>query len=257
MKTNFTVCALCFILFIAHSPLRAQTQEALSEDQPSKTGLSKIGATFGLGAANMNLKAINSRLQALEIGKLEESSTTFNLSLYSEIYGGLGASFDVSSGYSFDSFAADPHAFLRLTMLSFGANIHLSLLNTNRFQLQAFGGPRFNDMRLTYNTDTRASPDFDDLLTTPSANSSSVALESVSLDEIANVGVRFQYRLGRKENLKTRGYTLALGIDSGYNFSFSDTPWREVHSQRTVQNMPAIEPDNFYLNFTFSAYLLR
>lgn len=254
MKATFTLSILCLSIFTVGLAQQAQGQATLPE-QSRKTGLSKIGATFGIGAANLNLKDINNRLQELEIGQLEASLTTLNLSMYSEIHGGLGASFSVGTGVSFDSFTSDPKAFLNLKMLTIGVSLHYALLSTNRIRIHVLGGPRFNDMRLTYNTNTSASPDLNGLFTNPSANSNSIVLESVPNGEAAVAGASFQYRTGRKENVKQREYT--VGIDTGYNFNFGDTPWREVHSKAIVQNMPVIRPDHFYLNFTFSAFLLR
>ncbi|WP_162053536.1 hypothetical protein [Pontibacter pamirensis] len=66
MKTNFTVCAFSLILFFLHSPLRAQTQE-IQIDNPNKLALHSIGATFGFGVADINVDALNARLQAAGI----------------------------------------------------------------------------------------------------------------------------------------------------------------------------------------------
>ncbi len=68
-------------------------------------------------------------------------------------------------------------------------------------------------------------------------------------------GARFQYRLGKKESLKLREYS--LGIDSGYNYSFETVPWSEPLSKHVIRSMPSVKTDYFYLNLTFSANLLR
>lgn len=198
---------------------------------------------------------MNNHLQELEIGKLEEMLTNFEFGLYSEIYGGIGASFNVSIGEALESIAYDSKAMLGLSTLSIGTNLHYSLLNTNRVRLQVLGGPRFNDMRFTYNNNINTAPTLDDILVNPSGSSNTISLESVSENKSAVVGARFQYRLGKKKHLKQ--HELSLGIDSGYNFSFGETRWRESYSKVPVQNMPSIKPDHFYLNFTISANLLR
>lgn len=254
MKSYVAVCTICLVVFMLGSPLRAQIQE-VSADQPPKTGLRKVGLTFGFGVADMNLSQMNNRLQELEIGKLEEVLTNFEFGLYSEIYGGIGASFNISIGKALESIAYSQNAMIGLSTLAVGANFHISLLHTNRFRLQVLGGPRFNDMRFEYNMDTNTAPDLDDLLINPSGNSHAIVLESVSANESAVVGARFQYRVGKKERLKQ--HEVSLGIDSGYNFSIGEVRWRDPYSKVPVQNMPSIRPDHFYLNFTISANLLR
>jgi len=118
----------------------------------------------------------------------------------------------------------------------------------------AVGGLRDTDMSFEYNANTNASPGFNDLLANLAANSNAIVLESIST-ESAIFGARFQYRLGKKENLKPREYS--IGIDSGYNYSFDAVSWHEPRSKNIIRDMPAIKPDNFYLNFTFSALLIR
>ncbi|WP_347157438.1 hypothetical protein [Pontibacter chitinilyticus] len=144
---------------------------------------------------------------------------------------------------------------LKLNTFSAGSTLYYSLLTTNRVQLMALAGLRINDMRFTYNSNTGGAPAFNDLFTNPAANSRAVVLQTSTGAESATFGARFQYRLGKKENLKAREYR--LGIDSGYSYCFDDVTWQEPQSKTMVRDMPAVKPDHFYLNFTFSALLLR
>lgn len=254
MKKNFILSLLSLALFIGYSPVQAQTQEVQPGGRLSKLGLRNIGATFGFGTADMNLSEMNGRLQALEVGRLDDMLTAFNFSIYTDFEAGFGFSLDVSGGTSFVSELYDTNTMMHFGTFTFGPTMYYSLLKTNRIRLMALGGLRTNDMSFKYNAKVSASPDFDDLLANPAANSNVVALQSTST-ESAIFGARFQYRLGKKENLTLTAYS--IGLDTGYNYGFETVAWREPQSNYIVRDMPAIKPDYFYLNFTFSALLKR
>jgi len=253
MKKTFILFSLSFAFFIGYSPLQAQTQEAQVE-LPNKLGLRSIGATLGIGATDMNLNEINDHLQVLGIGRLDNMLSAYNFSIYTGFNGGFGLSIDVNGAISLGSELYNSNSWITLKTFSFGPTFYYPLFTTNRIRLMAVGGLRDNDMSFEYNANTNASPGFDNLLANPAANSNAIILESIST-ESATFGARFQYRLGKKENLKPREYS--IGIDSGYNYSFDAIAWREPGSKNIIRDMPAIKPDHFYLNFTFSALLLR
>ncbi len=252
MKKKHIIWMAALAVAAGYSPLQAQTRQVFA-DRPNPLGVSKVGATVGFGVADMNLAAMNARLQELEIGRLEEMLTNINFSVFAGLHNGMYISMDGNFGIALESVYYSPNAWITLKTFSFGPTVYYPLITTNRLRVFALGGFRSNDMRFEYNRNTNASPDLNDLLTTPSS-SSTVVLENVS-NESLTLGGRFQYRLGKKENLKAREYS--IGIDSGYNHAFSAALWREARSNYPVQNMPAIKADHFYLNFTFSAALIR
>ena len=239
-----------------NSPLQAQQQKTLI-GEPNKLRLHSIGATFGFGVADMNMSRLNSRLQALGIDQFYDQLAIFNLSVYAGFRGRFGLSVDISGGSSLggkEEYSPDAH--INFNTFSFGPTLYYSLLTTNRVRLMALGGLRMSDMNFKYNANAFASPDFDDLLAAPPASSNNVVIMRTAIPaESATLGARFQYRLGKKENLKPREYS--LGIDSGYNYSFETVPWSEPLSKQIIRDMPAVKTDHFYMNFTFSAYLLR
>lgn len=251
-KLNFWILGLAF--FIGCSPLQAQTQE-VQIDSLNKLVLRNIGATFGFGVADINLNEMNSRLQALGIGQLDDELSVLNFSIYAGFKGGFGLSADINWGTSLGGKVYDTNYRINFDIFSVGPTMYYSLLTTNRVRLMALGGLRMSDMSFRYNFDTGASPGFDDLLTNPSASSNFIIIKNGIGAESATFGARFQYRLGKKENLKPREYS--LGIDTGYNYSFDAVPWSEPQSKHIIRDMPAIKPYYFYLNFTFSALLIR
>ncbi|WP_347157439.1 hypothetical protein [Pontibacter chitinilyticus] len=99
MKTTHRLWLLCSVLFIGYSPLQAQTKDVYPA-APGKLVLRSLGATIGAGVADMNLKALNSRLQVLEIGQLDGTLSVINLSVYAGFNGGFGLSADVNLGTS-------------------------------------------------------------------------------------------------------------------------------------------------------------
>ncbi|MFD2067303.1 hypothetical protein ACFSKU_10450 [Pontibacter silvestris] len=216
--------------------------------------LNKLGATLGLGVATMNLNEMNNRLQELGIGSLEEDQNWYNFSIYIEFNSGFGISMDISGGISLESELYNPDTWITLKALSFGPTLYYPFVKTNRIRLSVLGELRTYDMKFEYNANANAIPDLNNLLTNPAANSNTVILESTSTDAVT-LGARFQYRLGKKENLKPREYS--LGIDIGYNYGFGSVAWHEIRSKYAINDMPAIKPDNFYFNFTFTALLIR
>lgn len=255
MKNKF-VGIFCLAVCLLSYPLQAQMKEMVTDRSP-KVRLHRIGATLGFGVADMNMNTLNTRLQALDIDQFYDQLAVYNVSIYAGFREGIGISMDISGGSSLggkDEYS--PDANVNFNTFTFGPTLYYSLLTTNRIHLMALGGMRINDMSFKYNADSYASTDFDALLTAPSASSNHVvAIRTAFPAESAIFGARLQYRLGKKENLKPREYS--LGIDTGYNYGFETVPWSEPLSRQIIRDMPAIKTDHFYMNFTFSAYLLR
>lgn len=255
MKRKFYFWILGLALFIGCLPLQAQTQ-GVQLDSLNKLVLRNIGATFGFGTANVNLHEMNNSLQELRVGQLDDKLTTLHFSIYAGFKGGFGLSADINFGTSLGGREVyNTNAAINLNTFSFGPTLYYSLLTTNRVRLMALAGLRMNSMSFKYNANTLASPDFEDLLANPAASGSVKVMRTSIPARSATLGARLQYRLGKKENLKSREYS--LGIDSGYNHSFDAVPWSEPLSKTIIRGMPAIKPNHFYLNFTFSALLIR
>jgi hypothetical protein len=250
MRLRFIFLVLLFFLSFIYYPLQAQTQEQLIKP-PKSRFIKEIGFSVGLGSNELNLKELNEYLEGHQIGKIDNELASRTLSLYLASTNGFKATMDINAGTSFENTMFKPNAFLYLTTYSLGATFYKSLLHTNRFEILLLGGFRFTNIDFEYNGNTNAGSSFDSLVSNPSGNASMFHLTSDANQDL-NMGGRFQYRLGKKENIKSREYR--IGFDSGYIYNFKNSNWGQVGSSLPTPAMPKIKSDNFYFHLTFSGY---
>lgn len=196
------------------------------------------------------MRELNTFLKDRQIGSIYPELIPRTLSLYLAGKKGAKISYDLTFGESFEYTMDRPNVYLHLETVSAGMTFYKSLLQSNRIEVLFLGGFRFTSLEFDYNENTNVASSFDTLVSNPSGNASVVNLKSASED--LHVGGRFQYRLGKKENLKPREYR--IGIDSGYVYSFRNGPWWQAGNKLPVPAMPRVESDHFYLQLTFSGF---
>jgi hypothetical protein len=215
--------------------------------------LEKIGITAGAGVNVLNLKGLNQRLEALQIGKVDEFLAARSLELYTG-NDDVAFAIDVNVGTAFENTLANPDSTsLNFGSFSLGIRVYRSLLRIRRVSLLATLGFRFTDLWFEYTVNTHFPTGFNTVL------SNTTGSNSVWLRNTENIcvplGGRFQYLLGKQPNRKGREYL--IGIDTGYVFNAISNDWRRAGSGGIVQDMPVTRPGNFYFYLTFSGFLKR
>lgn len=250
MRLSFIFLVLLFFLSFIYYPLQAQTQEQLIKPLKSRF-IKEIGFSVGIGSNELNLKELNKYLEAHQIGRIDNQLGSRTLSLYLAGKKGFKGTIDINMSTSFENTMFKPNAFLYLNTTSVGSTFYTSLLHTNRFEILFLGGFRFTNIDFEFNGNTKSGSSFDSLVSNPSVNASMFHLTS-NVNEDINIGGRFQYRLGKKENLKPREYR--IGFDSGYIYNFRNSDWGQLGSNLPTPAMPKIKSDSFYFHLTFSGY---
>jgi len=143
----------------------------------------------------------------------------------------------------------NPESFMSFGLFSMGLSYHEPLYQSNRFKWLFLLGIRTTQLELNYNPGGNKSQNFNTLFQAQQPSLTSFRI--FSDDNLCiPAGIRFQYRLGKKENLHWGGYL--IGLESGYKYYFRTTPWREIGGRNFITNMPAVKPDNFYFHLTFA-----
>jgi len=244
----FSILFFCFELL--YSPLSTQAQD-LPTKPPKSRYLNEIGFILGIGTSDLDLRDLNKHLEVLQIGKVDNVLVSRTISLYMSGKNNFKATMDVNVGTAIDNLIIKPEADITFNTFSLGLSLYKSLFRTNRVEILLLGGFRFTNINFEYNANTISAANFDSLLSDPTVNASTIHLASVNNSD-ANIGGRFQFRLGKKENQKPREYR--IGFDSGYIYGFRNSPWRHVGGRLAVPAMPKIKSDNVYFHLTFSGY---
>lgn len=209
-----------------------------------------LGYDIGIGVGQMHLDSINHRLQELQVGQILDVLVNAQFNFYIESEQGAGLSLSGNWGIAVSD-VYKQNTYLDFNTLGFGVTGYIPLLYSNRIGFWATGGIRTNIMHLDYNYNRVASANFNNLFTSPAANTNTFSLIS-SGNQLASFGAKFQYRLWRKEKLKP--YEIRFGINSDYNYSYQQNPWREIRSRSLITDMPNISPNNF--SFVLTASIL-
>jgi hypothetical protein len=145
----------------------------------------------------------------------------------------------------------DRNVQMSLQTYSLGGTVYLPAYKSNRFNLLGIAGFRFTNLNFEYNPNKQATTNFGTLFSNPPANPGVVHLTSRANEDL-NLGGRFQYRLGKKENLKSSSYR--FGFDTGYIYNINRSSWAQAGSYNPLPGMPQVKLDNIYFHLTFAGY---
>lgn len=249
MKLKQLLRAFCLGLFLSFLSLSAQSQDGPNYYAKRRL-FNKIGFSAGIGTGELKLDELNQRLAELQIGRVDPVLASRTISLYGGLRN-LGVSMDVNLGTAFENEFYNPDSYFNFETFSLGMALYAPLLQYKRFDVQVLLGFRFTNMSFEYNGKTNTPANFNSLLSNPAGNASFVRLLNTK-NECFSGGARFQYRLGKKENVKPREYK--IGFDTGYIYAFRTGFWVEPGSKHLVPDMPKTRPDHFYVHLTFSGY---
>ncbi len=245
--------ALCLLLFFCFNTSLFAQRGDTPISRPKYRFPEKIGLTAGVGINVLDLKGLNQRLGALQIGKVDDFLAARSLELYTG-NDDVAFTLDVTVGTALENTLVSPDSTsLGFGSFSLGMRIYKSLMRSKRITLLSVLGFRYTDLWFDYSVDTGFPAGFNTVLSNP------IHANSVRLRNTGNVcvplGGRLQYLLGKQPNRKGREYL--IGIDTGYVLSVVHGNWRRAGSGGTVQDMPETEPGNFYFYLTFSGFLKR
>jgi len=248
MNLRLVFLSSCLLLLLSSSHLTAQSIFPLI-GKPDTDRKILFGVEYGLGIGQIKLTELNTRLKALQIGRLDETLFNAQVAITFERPDGFGSYLEGAWGVSLENQSFAENSRLGFSTSSFEVGYQFPIIYSNHLGTWFTAGFQTNRLHFRYDYNTTAEVDFDQTLTNPAANFNALSLVSSS-NYLASLGLKSQYRFRSKE--KNSPIECRLGFNSEYNLAFKKPSWLEDGGMKAVKNIPAVNPGNFNINLTFS-----
>ena len=248
MKLRFLLLIFSFLFLLNSAPVSAQSIFPLI-GKPDTERKILFGFVYGLGIGQIKLTDLNTRLQALQIGRLDEILFNAQMGITLERPDGFGSYLEGTWGISLENQGFAENSRLSFDIASLEIGYQFPVIYTNRLGTWFTTGLQKSNMNFRYDYDTTAEMSFDETLTNPAANFNALSLVSSS-NYLASLGLKSQYRFRSKE--KDSPIECRLGFNSEYSLNLKNSSWREDGGLKAVKNIPAVKPSNFNINLTFA-----
>lgn len=229
--------------FLLSCSVHAQTDSLFRRklQKPDNRFVQQYGGFISIGADVYNFDELNRILAGLQLGKLDNYLTSRKLAFRS---GNEYLQIDMYVVFA-DAYGNQPNQSFHFRSTALGMAAHRFFLRGKRITADLHSGFNFTSMQFTYNANSANAASFPNLLA--GRTSSVISLrnpESVCIP----VGLSIQYKTSRIAPEKKSAF--AVGIESGYQFTFLSGNWQESGSRVVVANMPNLKADHVYVHLT-------